>query len=198
MRAFEHVYAASAEEVIARLSTSDGGETRLIADMFRASLAAKRSNEAITRQVFGTLPTCTHPAVTSLALAHNYQDLWWKKPASSESGWGINLNHEDDTIFATWFTYDLDGTPLWLVVTAPRTAPAVFSGDLYRTSGPRFDAFDGSKMVPAKVGTAKFTFADGNNAIFDYTVQLAGMATPVTQSKAITREVFTAQGTTCQ
>ena len=70
--------------------------------------------------------------------------------------------------------------------------------DLYRTSGPRFDAFDGTKLVAAKVGTAKFTFADGNNATFAYTVQLAGMASPVTQSKAITREIFTSPGTTCK
>ena len=154
-------------------------------------------SKAITRQIFGTLPTCTHGAVTNLALATNYQDLWWKKPASSESGWGINLTHQGDTIFASWFTYDLDGTPLWLVVTAPKTAPGVFSGDLYRTSGPRFDAFDGTKLVPTKVGTATFTFADGNNATFSYTVQVTGMAAPVTQSKAITREIFTAPGTTC-
>ena len=69
------------------------------------------------------------------------QDLWWKKPGGSESGWGINLTHQGDTIFASWFTYDLDGTPLWLVVTAQKTGAGVYSGDLYRTSGPRFDAF---------------------------------------------------------
>jgi hypothetical protein len=42
------------------------------------------------------------------------------------------------------------------------------------------------------------TFADGNIATFDYTVQLAGTGVPVTQSKAIPREIFAAPGTTCQ
>ncbi len=57
---------------------------------------------------------------------------------------------------------------------------------------------DSTTFVPTKVGTATLTFADGNNAAFDYTVQLAGMAAPVTQSKAITREIFTAPGTACR
>ena len=152
----------------------------------------------ITRQVFGILPTCTFGTQPNLALATNYQDLWWAKPATSESGWGINLNHESDTIFATWFTYDFDHTPLWLVVTAQKTGPGVYTGDLYRTSGARFDAFDRSKVVSVKVGTATFTVADGNNATFSYTVQVAGIANPVTQTKAITRELFSTLGTTCQ
>jgi hypothetical protein len=154
--------------------------------------------KTITREVFGTRPTCTFGSVTDLATATNYQDLWWKKPANTESGWGINLNHEGDTIFATWFTYDQDGSPLWLVVTAPETGSGVYSGDLYRTSGARFDAFKPGDVVPAKVGTAKFTVVDGNTVTFDYTVQLAGMASPVSQSRPITREIFTAPGTTCR
>jgi hypothetical protein len=42
------------------------------------------------------------------------------------------------------------------------------------------------------VGTASFTFADGNNATFAYTVN------GVSQSKPITRQVFRAPGTLCQ
>ena len=37
--------------------------------------------------------------------------LWWAAPAGSQSGWGINFAHEGDTIFATWFTFDHDGSP---------------------------------------------------------------------------------------
>ena len=156
-------------------------------------------SKAITRQVFGPLPTCTFGTQPNLALATNYSDIWWKSPATSESGWGINLNQEGDTIFATWFTYDEDGTPLWLVVTAAKTGANVFTGDLYRTTGPAFSSvpFNPALVVATKVGTATFTFADGNNATFSYTVQLASMMSPVTQSKAITRQIFTAPGTTC-
>ncbi len=96
--------------------------------------------KAITREVFGTLPTCTFGTQPNLALATNYQDLWWAAPAGSESGWGINLTHQGDTIFASWFTYDTDGTPLWLVATAPKTTSGTYTGTLYRTTGPGFNA----------------------------------------------------------
>ena len=164
---------------------------------FSYTIGAVTQAKAITREVFGPLPTCTYDG-GSLILATNYTDLWWAKPAASESGWGINLNHEGDTIFATWFTYDLDRAPLWLVVTAQKKSAGVYSGDLYETSGARFDAFDPTQVTATKVGTATFTFAEGNDATFQYTVQLPGMASPVTQAKPITREVFSPYGTTCR
>ena len=46
--------------------------------------------------------------------------------------------------------------------------------------------------MPTAVGTATFTFSDGNNAQFAYTVN------GVSQAKAITRQVFTPPGTVCQ
>jgi len=165
---------------------------------FAYVVGAVSQSKPITRQVFGALPACTYGTQTNLSLATNYQDLWWRSPGGSESGWGINLNHEGDTIFATWFTYDLDGTPMWLVVSAQKTGAGVYGGDLYRTSGTRFDNFNGANVAPIKVGTAIFTFADGNNATFAYTVQVTGMAAPVSQSKPITREIFAALGTACE
>jgi hypothetical protein len=152
-------------------------------------------NKTITREVFGTLPTCAAAASgASLTAAINYQDLWWAAPAGTESGWGINLNHQGDTIFATWFTYDLDGSPMWLVVTAGKTAPGVYTGTLYRTTGPAFNSvpFIPANVAATAVGMATFTFADGNDATFAYTVN--GIA----QQKTITREVFSGAGTVCQ
>ena len=148
----------------------------------------------ITREVFGQLPMCTFGIQTDLTLAYNYQDLWWAAPAGSESGWGVNLTHQGDIIFATWFTYDLDRTPLWLAVTAPKTAAGTYSGTLYRTTGPAFNAvpFLSANVKATAVGTATFTFTDGNNGTFAYTVN------GVTQTKAITREVLVASGTVCQ
>jgi hypothetical protein len=150
-------------------------------------------NKAITRQIFGTLPNCA-TATGNLASAANYQDLWWASPAGSESGWGINFTHQGDTIFATWFTYDVDHSPMWLVVTAPKTAAGVYSGTLYRTTGPPFNAlpFNPANVTPTAVGSATFTFNDGNNATFSYTVN------GVQQAKAITREIFNPPGTVCQ
>jgi len=154
--------------------------------------------KAITRQQFGPMPTCTFGTQMNLALATNYTDLWWATPAGSEAGWGINLTHQGDSIFATWFTYDHDHTPMWLVVTAPKTQTGTYAGTLLRTRGPPFNAVPfppvgaPGGVTGSNVGTATFTFTDGNNASFAYTVN------GVSQTKAITREVFQVPGTTCQ
>ena len=148
----------------------------------------------ITRQVFDQLPTCTFGIQSDLTLAYNYQDLWWAAPAGSESGWGVNLTHQGDTIFATWFTYDLDRTPLWLSVTAPKTTAGTYSGALYRTTGPAFNTvpFSPAQVTATAVGAATFIFTDGNTGTFNYTVN------GVTQTKPITRQVFATPGTVCQ
>jgi hypothetical protein len=154
--------------------------------------------KAITRQVFGTLPTCTFSPQNNLAAASNYQDLWWAAPAASEAGWGINLTHQGDTIFATWFTFDHDHTPMWLVVTAAKSGPGSYAGNLLRTTGPPFNSVPfppiGSpgSVVSSVVGTATFTFTDGNTVTFAYTVN------GVSQTKAVMRQVFRPPGTVCQ
>jgi len=150
-------------------------------------------SKAITRQVFGPVPVCDS-ASAGLAAATNYQDLWWAAPAGAESGWGVNLTQQGSVMFATWFTYDVDGTPLWLSATARDSGANTFSGTLYRTTGPSFNAapFDPAKVIATPVGTATFTFADGNRGTFAYTVN------DVRQTKAITREVFRAPGTVCR
>jgi hypothetical protein len=154
--------------------------------------------KAITRQAFGPLPTCTFSASNNLAAATNYQDLWWAAPAASESGWGINFSHQGDKIFASWFTFAHDRSPMWLVVTADKTAPGVYTGTLFRaTGGPPFNSVPFPPMgTPggatfASVGMATITFSDGNNASFAYTVD------GVSQTKAITRQVFRPAGTVC-
>jgi hypothetical protein len=117
--------------------------------------------------------------------------LWWN---AGESGWGINFAHQGDVIFATWFTYDADGAPMWLSATATKTGPRTYEGTLYRTTGPRFGAvpFDPGAVRTSGAGRATLTFADGNSALFAYTVD------GVSQSKAITRELFApAVGTLC-
>ena len=153
-----------------------------------------QQNKAITRQVFGTVPTCGFAAQANPVAATNYTDLWWAMPAGVEAGWGINFTHQGTTIFATWFTYDSNGSPLWLSATLQKGTGEVFSGNLIQTAGPAFSAvlFDPTKVTLTVVGTASLTFSDGNTASFDYTAQ------SVTQHKAITRQLFyPPAGTVC-
>ena len=155
-------------------------------------------SKPITREVVGSpVPTCV--IGETFAPPTNYTDLWWRSPANSESGWGVNLTHHGGTIFASWFTYDANGKGMWLVATAPLVSlgPAagqgIYAGALYRTTGPAFNAspWDASQVVPTQVGTATFAFTDFFTGTFSYTVN--GIA----QSKPIIREVFSTPTSTC-
>ncbi|HSV20355.1 MAG TPA: hypothetical protein VLR71_18215 [Casimicrobiaceae bacterium] len=150
--------------------------------------------KAITQQVFRYLPTCTSDLVADPSVAFNYQDLWWAAPAFAESGWGINLAHQGSVIFATWFTYASDGTPMWVSATLPQTAKATYAGAIVRTTGPPFDSvpFDPARVTVTKVGTMQLAFTNGNQGTFDYTLD------GVTQTKTITRQIFRGTGTICQ
>jgi len=155
--------------------------------------------KAIALQTFGPVPTCVWGAQSDLSLATNYQDLWWAS-GGIESGWGVNLTQQGSIIFATWFTYDANGDPLWLCATAPQSAPNTFSGVLYLTGGPAFNAvpFNPGLVTQTAVGSATFQFSNGNAGVFTYIVDLGDGVNKATQSKAISREVFQAPGTVCQ
>ncbi len=109
--------------------------------LFTYTVAGITQTKVITRQLFGPQPVCTFGTQPNLALATNYTDLWWASPAGSEAGWGVNLTHQGDTLFASWFTYDLDHTPMWLVATASKTATNTYNApQLFKLSGPAFNA----------------------------------------------------------
>lgn len=169
--------------------------------LFSYTVNGISQTKAITRQPLppGAPATCTFGAQANLALATNYTALWWAVPAGSESGWGINLTHQGELIFITWFTFAQDHTPMWLVGTASKTAPGVYTAtQLARLTGPPFNTTPfppigspGGPMISI-AGSATFTFTDGNRAMFNYTVD------GVTQTKTITRQILQPPGTVCQ
>ena len=87
------------------------------------STASRRPRRSCRQEFAAPVPTCVWGAQPDLARATNYQDLWWARRRARESGWGINFTHQGNIIFATWFTYDADGKPWWLIALADRTAP---------------------------------------------------------------------------
>jgi hypothetical protein len=149
--------------------------------------------KTITKQNFGIPPTCTWSAFDR-SYDVNVQDLWYNAPAESEPGWGLNIAQQGEIAFATLFTYAANGRGLWLVM--PRGDPIAsgegFSGPLYRTSGPPFNA---SPWVPigfTAVGTMTVTFSNGNAGTLTYTVD------GVSVTKQITRQVFSAPLPRCR
>jgi hypothetical protein len=133
--------------------------------------------------------------------SRNYQGLWWNSPANSESGWGLNVAHQGDVLFLTWFTYDLNGNPMWLVVSDARNAfGQTYSGKLYRTTGPRFDSvpFDPKAVALTEMGIVYIGFADASNGTFRYEF---GASSPfpasLSKTKPITRQIFDARVPVC-
>jgi subtilisin family serine protease len=168
---------------------------------FRYTVNGITQTKTLVRQVFGTVPVCTWGAQSNLALGTNFQDLWWAAPPPGvESGWGVNFTHQGDIIFATWFTYDFDGKPLWLSATVRKGAAGVYSGAIYRTTGPAFSAQPWNKatVTVAQVGDLTITFANGNAATFHYTLSLGTPPVAVDQTKSIERQVFRTPGTVCR
>ena len=161
---------------------------------FATTVNGLTQSKPITRQLFAsTVPTCT--AGGTPAVPANYQDLWWASPAGSESGWGVNLTHQGDILFATWFTYDATGKGQWFVAPDARsTGPGTFSGTLYRTTGPAYSSasWNPSAIGLTAVGTAGFSFSDANTGVFSYTVGA------VSASKPITRQVYSTPQTVCR
>lgn len=127
----------------------------------------------------------TGPYTLSLSLApvtENYTDLWWN-PA--ESGWGVNLNHQGQVIFATLFTYGADGAPDWYVMSdGARQADGSFRGTLFRATGPVFNAAPWTGVSLAEVGTMQVSFSSTDAGTLAYTVD--GVAV----TKAIQRQRF--------
>jgi hypothetical protein len=191
----------------AAVPSAVGGGTLTFTDANNGSFASNVNGipqtKAITRFDLGTgpQPTCTYSNPSpDPSKATNYQDDWWVANGA-EPGWGLNLVHQRDSIFATWYTYDVDGTPLWLSALAQRQGmSSVYGGTLYRSSGPRFDAYDATKVVINPVGTATLTFVNGNAATFAYTTTGADGVPAVVQTKQITRFLFggSGAGTICQ
>jgi len=147
--------------------------------------------KAITRQSFSTAPTCGWSAFDR-SFAANFQDLWFNP---SEPGWGVNVAHQGNILFATLFTYDASGNGMWLVMpSGQKSSVGAYSGQLYRTRGPAFNA--SPWVLPPNpnevVGNMSFTFTDGDHGTLTYTVN------GVSVTKSIQRQVFGNLRTDCE
>jgi lysyl endopeptidase len=137
-------------------------------------------SKSLTRQAFGTVAVCSWSAFDR-SFTTNLQDLWYNP---GEPGWGVNFTQQGDILFATLFTYDAAGWPLWLVMSRGERTPNGFSGTLYRMSGPPFNASPWVSAVPTPVGTMSVATSHGNSATLTYSYQ------GVTVTKQIQRQVF--------
>lgn len=173
---------------VGNMSLDFSGATGTLTYSFQGVSVTK----TIQKQQFGSrIATCAATTMDRAALG-NYQDLWWN---AAESGWGLNITHQDNTLFSTLFTYDLNGQGVWLVMpSGNRQVDGSFLGDLYRTTGPAFNARPFTPITASditRVGTMSLRFATGTSGTVAYSVN------GVNVTKAITRQVFSSPVPAC-
>ena len=121
--------------------------------------------------------------VSATTYSIDYTDLWWNE---NESGWGVNLIQQYETIFATLFVYGNDNTARWYV--ASNLVPSggsqnVFTGPLYQTTGTYFGAGTFAQPIGVTpVGTMTFSFSGPASGVLSYSVN------GVNVTKLITRQ----------
>jgi hypothetical protein len=132
------------------------------------------------REAQGTGPYTLKASISTVT--DNYTDLWWNP---KEPGWGLNLNHQGNTLFGTLYTYGRDGQPLWLVASSITRHPAGYwEGALLRASGPAFDSRPWVAPVLERVGTLDLQFDGRDKATLSYSFD------GVRVSKPIERQIF--------
>ncbi len=123
------------------------------------------------------------------ANALNFQDLWWN-PA--ESGWGVNIAQQRDTLFATWFIYGPNREPLWIVM--PGTSrvlsqvpnESIYTGAIFQTRG---TAFNVTPFVPitdvTPVGNATFRFTNARDGVLTYNINSSTVTKNITRQNIV-------------
>ena len=114
-------------------------------------------------------------------------DMWWNP---GETGWGLNVTLQRDVAFLTFFVYGTTGSPTWFTSDAhlATDGSAVWSGQLYATTGPWFGGpFNAGNVRVRTVGSATFTLVSLNQATLTYTVD------NLTVTKTLERQTWTSE-----
>ncbi len=118
----------------------------------------------------------------------DYSDLWWA--GLIENGWGMSIMQKGAIQFNTFYIYDTQGKPTWVVMPGGSWDATFtrFSGPLYQTTGSPYFDYDTTRFnVPQPTGTATLTFTNLNTAVLDYTIN------GVSGRKQIVRQPFGVQ-----
>jgi hypothetical protein len=154
------------------------------------SVNGRQVAKQVTRLNFKAPPQCSW-SYFDRSFDFNATDIWWN---DAEPGWGLNLVHQENTVFATLFTYGADRRGLWLLMSAgTMDSSGNITGELFRTSGPRFDSpqWSATPIQYTRVGTMSIELEHGNKATLYYNVD------GVQVTKSITRGVFSTPKTKC-
>jgi alpha-tubulin suppressor-like RCC1 family protein len=128
-------------------------------------------------------PVCDAVPFPDRASQRNYSDAWWGGDGGS-SGWGLFVFHLDDSLVASWYTYDTDGEAVFFVMPTTRQADGSFSGDIFRQPNgtPFLDILNAPASAGGQsIGRATFRFADGQRGTFEYRLGSVQQTKPITR-----------------
>lgn len=138
-------------------------------------------------RLLASLAACAALGAHATTVTTDFSDLWYN---AAESGWGVNIIQQADTLFLTFFVYGSNGQPTWYVASntvysGTSGNSLVFSGPLYQTNGPWFGgSFNPNAVGVRQVGTVTFTGTSVSTGTLAYTVD------GVSVTKSITRQTW--------
>ncbi len=98
------------------------------------------------------------------------QGLWWI-PSKPGSGFDIGINSNND-LYMIWYTYTLDGKPIWYLASAPLNG-SDWNADLFEFT------WDGNTAISNRVGDAQLTFQDTTHATLNWTLDTGNGSTDI-------------------
>src|SRR5689334_23573685 len=119
------------------------------------------------RILLATAVSATALSAAATPQARDATGMWYD-PA--ESGWGLNLIHQGNTLFATLFVYGADGAPKWFVASDVSGGPSSYTGTLRECTGAWFGGPYSARPFSCRdVGSLRFDLGD-DAGLVDYTV----------------------------
>jgi hypothetical protein len=138
---------------------------------------------SIARRFVACVFVAVAALVVSPARAQNYGDIWW---VPSEAGWGLQIAHQGNILFLTWYIFKTDRTPVWVTAALiQQGSSSTFAGDLIATTGPYYGSPTWAPPAVNRVaGSATFTATSITTGTLTYTID------GVTVTKTIQRYAF--------
>lgn len=130
------------------------------------------------------------PAARAVSSSTDFSDLWYN---ANESGWGMNVIHQENILFITLFVYGTNNAPTWFVASnvafqsQNAAGDRIYRGDLFATTGTPFGVTPFVPLTGANVrsaGTVTFTGLAAGGATLSYTVD------GTTVNKTLTRQTW--------
>jgi beta-glucanase (GH16 family) len=109
------------------------------------------------------------PGVIDNAVGPAHSGSWYQ-PAQDGHGFSIEVgNAADGSPLAVvyWYTYDVDGNPLFMLGTGVPDGTGLDVG-FFSPYGMKYGEFDPASVVEAEGGNGRFVFSDRDNGVFSY------------------------------